>query len=61
MSAEHPEIGLTRLIVGECGGGEGDGQSPFASAWDKDLALELFPVWTSRAAPTVAITPRRPF
>jgi NAD(P)-dependent dehydrogenase (short-subunit alcohol dehydrogenase family) len=86
--AEHPEIGFTRLIVGECGGGEGDAQTHFAAAWDKDLAMELFPVWTSRglltdklmdvedlvdgvagllqlgataAAPTVAITPRRPF
>ena len=46
--AEHPYVGFTRLVVGDCGGGEGDAQSQFATGWDTDLALELFPVWSAR-------------
>jgi NAD(P)-dependent dehydrogenase (short-subunit alcohol dehydrogenase family) len=46
--AEHPEIGFTRLIVGECTGGEGDGTSQFTASWDMELAAEMFPVWTER-------------
>lgn len=47
--AEHPEIGFTRLIVGECGGGEGDGMSQFTASWDPELAGELFQTWMARA------------
>ncbi len=50
--AEHPEIGFTRVIVGECGGGEGPGGSRFASEWDLELAGELYPVWTARGLMT---------
>jgi NAD(P)-dependent dehydrogenase (short-subunit alcohol dehydrogenase family) len=46
--AEHPEIGFTRLIVGECTGGDGDAASRFAASWDPDLAGELFPTWMAR-------------
>lgn len=46
--AEHPEIGFTRVIVGECGGGEGDAQSHFTMAWDMELAGEMFPTWHER-------------
>lgn len=46
--AEHPEVGFTRLIVGECGGGPGEGMSQFTANWDQDLALEMFPTWSSR-------------
>jgi NAD(P)-dependent dehydrogenase (short-subunit alcohol dehydrogenase family) len=46
--AEHPEVGFTRLIVGECAGGEGDGTSQFTASWDLELAGELFAEWTSR-------------
>lgn len=45
---EHPEVGFTRVIVGECAGGEGDGVSQFMSSWDADLTMELFPVWSAR-------------
>lgn len=45
---EHPKVGFTRVTVGECGGGEGDATSQFTSGWDKDLAGELFPIWTER-------------
>jgi NAD(P)-dependent dehydrogenase (short-subunit alcohol dehydrogenase family) len=46
--AEHPEIGFTRLIVGDCAGGEGDSRTGFAEGWDLDLAMELHPVWAAR-------------
>lgn len=46
--AEHPEVGFTRLTVGECGGGEGDAMSQFTASWDADLAGELFPIWMAR-------------
>jgi NAD(P)-dependent dehydrogenase (short-subunit alcohol dehydrogenase family) len=46
--AEHPEIGFTRLVVGECGGGEGDAQSHFTASWDMGLAAEMYPTWTAR-------------
>jgi NAD(P)-dependent dehydrogenase (short-subunit alcohol dehydrogenase family) len=46
--AEHPEIGFTRLIVGECSGGEGPATSQFAAAWDRELAGELYPEWRAR-------------
>lgn len=45
---EHPEIGFTRLIVGECGGGEGDAGSQFTATWDPELAGELFQTWMAR-------------
>jgi NAD(P)-dependent dehydrogenase (short-subunit alcohol dehydrogenase family) len=46
--AEHPHLGFTRVVVGDCGGGEGDAVSGFPNDWDQDLAMELFPVWSSR-------------
>ncbi len=46
--AEHPEIGFTRLIVGECAGGEGAAGSRFTASWDAELAGELFPTWMER-------------
>ncbi len=45
---EHPKVGFTRVIVGECGGGEGDATSQFTTDWNTDLAGELFPIWTER-------------
>ena len=45
---EHPEVGFTRVSVGECMGGDGEAQSQFAEGWDMDLAMELMPIWTAR-------------
>ncbi len=45
---EHPSVGFTRLVVGDCSGGEGDAQTKFADDWDVDLAAELLPVWAER-------------
>lgn len=42
---EHPDVGFTRMVVGDCTGGEGDGQTQFATAWDPELAAELVPRW----------------
>lgn len=50
--SEHPEVGFTRVIVGECSGGEGAGGSRFSSEWDLELAGELFPIWTARGLMT---------
>ena len=46
--AEHPQVGFTRVVVGDCAGGEGDAQTQFATGWDLDLAAELYPVWSAR-------------
>ena len=45
---EHPEIGFTRLVVGDCVGGEGDSGTEFANAWDPELAAELMPAWVAQ-------------
>lgn len=45
---EHPEVGFTRVTVGDCPGGEGDAMTQFANDWDPDLAVELGPVWMQR-------------
>ncbi len=45
---EHPDVGFTRLVVGDCGGGEGDAMSGFTTGWDMDLAAELGAVWFAR-------------
>lgn len=46
--AEHPDVGFTRLIVGDSAGGQGDSASEFASGWDPDLAAELLQMWLDR-------------
>jgi NAD(P)-dependent dehydrogenase (short-subunit alcohol dehydrogenase family) len=45
---EHPEIGFTRLVVGDCAGGEGDSGSHFINDWDLDLLGQFYPTWLSR-------------
>ncbi len=45
---EHPAVGFTRVIVGDCAGGEGASATEFASDWDWDLAGELHPIWQAR-------------
>src|SRR5262245_53548499 len=46
--AEHPDIGFTRLVVGDCAGGEGDSITGFADGWDPELAVEVAPIWVNR-------------
>ena len=45
---EHPDVGFTRVTVGDCGGGEGDSATGFASAWDRDLFGDLVTQWYSK-------------
>jgi len=46
--AEHPSVGFTRVVVGDCAGGEGPSQTEFANTWDPELAMELGPLWMAR-------------
>jgi NAD(P)-dependent dehydrogenase (short-subunit alcohol dehydrogenase family) len=45
---EHPTVGFTRVIVGDCVGGQGDSTTEFANGWDHELAAELYPQWIER-------------
>jgi NAD(P)-dependent dehydrogenase (short-subunit alcohol dehydrogenase family) len=45
--AEHPDVGFTNLIVGECAGGDGDAATGMNAGWDMDLAMQAVPVWVS--------------
>jgi NAD(P)-dependent dehydrogenase (short-subunit alcohol dehydrogenase family) len=45
---EHPQVGFTRVIVGDCAGGEGDAMSGFNVDWDRELAAEVVPTWINR-------------
>src|SRR4029450_11585671 len=46
--AEHPGVGFTRLVVGDCAGGEGDARTEFNQGWDPQLAVKSYPVWLAR-------------
>ena len=46
--AEHPDVGFTNLIVGECAGGDGDAATGMNAGWDMDLAMQAYPLWVSR-------------
>lgn len=46
--AEHPQLGFTRVTVGDCAGGEGDAMTGFNAGWDMDLMGEMAPIWVSR-------------
>jgi NAD(P)-dependent dehydrogenase (short-subunit alcohol dehydrogenase family) len=45
---EHPSVGFSRVIVGDCTGGDGDGMTQFANNWDADLAVEVGTTWVAR-------------
>jgi NAD(P)-dependent dehydrogenase (short-subunit alcohol dehydrogenase family) len=45
---EHPAVGFTRLVVGDCAGGEGPSMTEFANGWDSELAMELGTLWVER-------------
>ena len=46
--AEHPQLGFTRVTVGDCFGGEGPGLTQFANSWDPRLFGEFHASWQSR-------------
>jgi NAD(P)-dependent dehydrogenase (short-subunit alcohol dehydrogenase family) len=47
--AEHPSVGFTRVVVGDCAGGDGPSMTEFPAAWDMDLMGEFYPMWEARA------------
>ena len=55
--AEYPHIGFTRLVIGDCGGGEGDAQSQFPTSWDHGLAAEVMPEWIAKGYLAGALLP----
>jgi NAD(P)-dependent dehydrogenase (short-subunit alcohol dehydrogenase family) len=55
--AEHPGIGFSRLVIGDCAGGEGDAATQFASNWDVELAGELMPQWLEQGLMTGTLLP----
>ncbi len=46
--AEHPRVGFTRVVVGDCAGGEGHSMTEFANGWDIELVGEFHPMWQER-------------
>ena len=47
-NAEHAGVGFTRVIVGDCAGGEGDSMTGFADGWDPELAATYGTEWFTR-------------
>jgi NAD(P)-dependent dehydrogenase (short-subunit alcohol dehydrogenase family) len=45
---EHPGVGFTRVIVGDCAGGEGPSMTEFANGWDMDMFMTFHPEWDAR-------------
>jgi NAD(P)-dependent dehydrogenase (short-subunit alcohol dehydrogenase family) len=45
---EHPGVAFTRVVVGDCAGGDGASATEFANDWDWDLAAEFHPIWQAR-------------
>ncbi|MDD9370355.1 MAG: SDR family NAD(P)-dependent oxidoreductase, partial [Acidimicrobiales bacterium] len=45
---EHPDIGFTRVTVGDCAGGEGDSLTGFVNDFDMELMAEVHPLWEAR-------------
>ncbi|OHV39054.1 MULTISPECIES: SDR family oxidoreductase [Pseudofrankia] len=52
---EHPDVGFTRVVVGDCAGGEGPNQSEFPADWDWDYMAKVRPLWVSRGYQTGAL------
>lgn len=46
---EHPSVGFTRLVVGDCAGGLGDSMTEFANDWDPERAMEFGQQWVAKS------------
>jgi NAD(P)-dependent dehydrogenase (short-subunit alcohol dehydrogenase family) len=55
--AEHPDIGFTCVIVGECAGGDGDAMTGFNAGWDLELAKQAYPMWIARGCMSTKLMP----
>jgi len=47
--SEHPKVGFTRVVVGDCAGGEGHSAIEFTKGWDPALMGEFLPIWSARS------------
>jgi len=55
--AEHPTVGFTRVVVGDCAGGEGESMTEFPNAWDTELATEFGTQWFEKGFITGTLLP----
>jgi NAD(P)-dependent dehydrogenase (short-subunit alcohol dehydrogenase family) len=46
--AEHPGVGFTRVVVGDCAGGEGHSAIEFMRSWNPQLMGEMVATWSAR-------------
>jgi NAD(P)-dependent dehydrogenase (short-subunit alcohol dehydrogenase family) len=46
--AEHPSVGFTRVIVGECLGGEGASAVELGHEWDPEVLKDVGTLWAER-------------
>lgn len=54
---EHPSVGFTRLVVGDCAGGEGESMTEMGTGWDPALAGEFGMHWYSKGLVTGTLMP----
>jgi NAD(P)-dependent dehydrogenase (short-subunit alcohol dehydrogenase family) len=45
---EHSSVAFTRLVVGDCAGGEGESMTEFANTWESDRATLFFAQWVEK-------------
>lgn len=45
---EHPDVGFTRVVVGDCTGGEGESMTEFNASWDMDLTMRMATDWINK-------------
>lgn len=57
LRAEHPRVRFTKVVVGDCGGGEGPSQSEFPNDWDPTYAGQVMQVWSQKGLLNGALMP----
>lgn len=45
---EHPDVGFTRVTVGDTSGGDGESRTEFNNGWDRELMGQVYPTWIAR-------------
>jgi NAD(P)-dependent dehydrogenase (short-subunit alcohol dehydrogenase family) len=54
---EHPTLGFTRVVVGDCAGGDGDSVTHFANNFDFELMAQWSDTWMARGYMTGGLLP----
>jgi NAD(P)-dependent dehydrogenase (short-subunit alcohol dehydrogenase family) len=54
---EHPTLGFTRVVVGDCAGGPGDSVTNFANDFDFELMAQWSDTWMARGYMAGALLP----